>query len=54
MLRFQNITLRMLFILSMNCVNGADQYMTMRVIDVDTQRGSIFLSPFIQSRLNLV
>jgi hypothetical protein len=39
MFRFHIITLSILFTCGLNCVNGADQYMTIRVIDADTQRG---------------
>lgn len=39
MFRFHIIALNILIALSINCVNGAERYMTIRVIDSDTQRG---------------
>ena len=39
MIRFHIITLSALLICSLNSANGVDQYMTIRVIDADTERG---------------
>ena len=39
MIRFHIITLSILLTYSANCANGVDQYMTIRVIDADTERG---------------